>query len=528
MKSQPGRQRWVAGALRAVRAAAFLTLATGINGTIAALEPRYEPIYVYLIAIVVVAWLGGALLGVTTAVAAVILYDTMFAPVERLTPAWSIVPLVVAVGAAVMTHLARVPLKKQQLPVVVPPPLLETTVPTVVSVSPAVDPGEFANLRNQLEDFREQLADAARQTDEARAVAEKESRLRMESATNARARLVGVQHELDAARNDALEQAKRASSLQGQIEELTRRVEESGTKMPALEREIETARSHALETETKLNSTLQELEVAWRRVDEEKTRADAEERRLLEVERKANAALERSITELAERYERPLAEAKKSLAEAFTRIPLLEKERNGAAARAAELQSETERLRTAVHEGETEREAARTELRGLRDQLESIQQQMSGQSEELRAANARAESLEQRAEAFQRDLERARSHVEIERSQRERMERDVDRKIESIVTGLTSDYEDSLGQAMIDKEAAKAEVRGLTAKVEALQKKLADADRGAEIERLEKELDETRIHAEAERGQAMVDKEAAKAEIRSLTARVETLQKRLA
>src|SRR5687767_4486941 len=115
MNEKPGRRRWVPGALRAGRAAAFLTLATGINGTIAALEPRYEPIYVYLAAIVIVAWLGGALLGVTTAVVAVIVYDTMFAPVAGLTPSWSsVVPLVVAVGAAVVTRLARAPLKRPQ------------------------------------------------------------------------------------------------------------------------------------------------------------------------------------------------------------------------------------------------------------------------------------------------------------------------------------------------------------------------------------------------------------------------------
>src|SRR6476469_7499388 len=91
-------RKWIAGALNAARAAALLTIATGVNGTLAAIWPHYEPIYAYLGAVVIVAFLSSAILGATAAVAAVILYDWMFAPV-RMVPSMSIA---IPVGVALL------------------------------------------------------------------------------------------------------------------------------------------------------------------------------------------------------------------------------------------------------------------------------------------------------------------------------------------------------------------------------------------------------------------------------------------
>ena len=44
-------RKWIAGGLHAARAAALLTIATGVNGTLAAIWPHYEPIYAYLAAV---------------------------------------------------------------------------------------------------------------------------------------------------------------------------------------------------------------------------------------------------------------------------------------------------------------------------------------------------------------------------------------------------------------------------------------------------------------------------------------------
>src|SRR6185436_3630373 len=97
MPTRSARSRkWIAGALHIGRAAALLTIATGVNGTLAAIWPHYEPIYAYLLAVVIVAFLSSAILGVTAAVAAVILYDWMFSPVH-IVSSWSIaIPLTIA------------------------------------------------------------------------------------------------------------------------------------------------------------------------------------------------------------------------------------------------------------------------------------------------------------------------------------------------------------------------------------------------------------------------------------------------
>ncbi|HUP45570.1 MAG TPA: response regulator [Thermoanaerobaculia bacterium] len=518
MKSQPGRRRWVAGALRAGRAAAFLTLATGINGTIAALEPRYEPIYVYLAAVVIVAWLGSMLLGVTTAVAAIILYDTMFSPIER-SVSWSAaLPFVVAIGAALFTRLARVPVQRARaFGPAVPPPLLETSPPKVVEIRPAFDADEIEDLREQLADAgraldetRDQLEEARKQLEEARAQGEKETRMHVEQTATARSRLSGLQHELDAARADTIEQTRRAA---------------------ALERDLEAARTKTREAEARINDTTQELEVAWRRVDEEKARSDKEAKRLLDLEQRANEALQKATSDLAARYQEPLAEAKKRLEEAFTRIPVLENERDAAmlsageaSARAAALEQESARLRKA--------------LDGVRSNGELLEQS------EVRRLTERAENLETKLREAQRQAEEARSKEEIERSQRERADGDFDRKLASIADGLTRDYEDSLGQALVEKEAARAEVRDLTARKQSAEKKLAEAKARIdearskeEIERSERERAEagfdrklagivdglTRDYEDSI-GQAMVEKEAARAEVRALKSKVEALQ----
>src|SRR5712691_5900385 len=118
-------RKWIAGARLAGQAAAVLTLATGVNLTLAALFPHYEAIYVYLIAIVVVAWLSSALLGVTTAVVAVVLYDWMFAPV-RVVPSLSFfIPLTIAVATAIATRAIRAPfIERPGLPKPAEPALL--------------------------------------------------------------------------------------------------------------------------------------------------------------------------------------------------------------------------------------------------------------------------------------------------------------------------------------------------------------------------------------------------------------------
>src|SRR5712691_11272477 len=141
-------RKWFAGARLVGQAAAVLTLATGVNLTLAAMFPHYEPIYVYLIAVTAVAWLSSALLGVTTAVVAVVLYDWMFAPV-RVVPSMSfIIPLTIAVATAIATRAIRVPLAQR--------PILPK--PETPALLPAVEPVRTED--NRIPELEAQLAEA--------------------------------------------------------------------------------------------------------------------------------------------------------------------------------------------------------------------------------------------------------------------------------------------------------------------------------------------------------------------------------
>ncbi|MGZ8867554.1 MAG: response regulator, partial [Thermoanaerobaculia bacterium] len=118
---------------------------------------------------------------------------------------------------------------------------------------------------------------------------------------------------------------------------------------------------------------------------------------------------------------------------------------------------------------------------------------------------------------LEKELDETRVRWEAERLEHERVRKEVDTKIASIAAGLTSDYEESLGQAMVDKEAAKAEIRSLTAKIEVLEAKLTDE---------REKVDAQRNEVDAKIA-SMVDKEAATTEIQGLNEKIEALQKQL-
>jgi plectin len=520
MTRENGRRRWAAGALRAGRAAAFLTLATGINGTVAALEPRYEPIYVYLVAVVVVAWLGSVLLGVTTAVVAVVLYDWMFGPSGGAITFSSVVPFVVAIGAAIVTRLARAPLQRPAFPTTPDRPLLD--VPTLVSATPATDPRE-------LQELRVRLSDLGREAEELRATAHNEARLRMEGAASARARLAAVQQELDVSRREAAERGRQVATLQARLDELAGSERGSAGRLVALQNEAKESRSRIEELETSLRETTQELDVAWRQVDEQKSRADAEQKRFRELEQKANDALQKMTADLAARYQQPLADAKKSLGETIARIALIEKEREEARRRESEARKSSEADRAAREELATQLSAATAErdslaakvdeltkrgkshevaLRRAAAEIDELRTMVIAAREEaqrhgaaansdlagrLQASETRAAALEQTVSRLREDAEAATTRLEIERAERERVEREHDRKLQKIVNGLTADYEETIGQITVERETARAELRRLTATADGLKKKIADQE--AALSRAAAEIEELRTAA---------------------------------
>ncbi|MGZ8789594.1 MAG: hypothetical protein ACXW4P_15340, partial [Thermoanaerobaculia bacterium] len=173
---------------------------------LAAIWPHYEPIYVYLVAVVVVAALSSALLGVTAAIAAVIVYDWMFAPV-RVVPSMSIaISFAVAVIIAIVTRAAVPMLRRPALPVSVEPPLLPPIDrPAVVDRPPAVD--VFVETEDrEIKKLREQIATLREQADTMRAQAENEARVHEEAGTAALMREAELHREIEALQKRAEDQ----------------------------------------------------------------------------------------------------------------------------------------------------------------------------------------------------------------------------------------------------------------------------------------------------------------------------------
>ena len=601
-------RRWVSGTLKTVRAAAFLTLATGINGTIAALYPKYEPIYVYLTAIIVIAWISSLLLGVTAAVAAVVIYDSMFSPVRGVPSAAMAVPLVIAVAAAIGTRVARVPvMRRAEIPPTPPPPLLEPA-PHIVSITPSA-PTMAADA--------ERLADLQQQLGEARADREREIQKHNEVAAGARLRHAALQQDLDAARNEIvaamrlqaslrqeLEAARnegsaeraRHESLQQELDAARREAGEAGRRAESMRAELEGAVTRAnrasvriAELEQRAAELVQEVDAAWRKVDEEKTHAarEVELRRQLEhaaTERLEDARrqadlmaaekLQEAVAEISTRYQTPLNEAKARLAQAFTRIPQLESERDQVMALLTRERSAREQLESAgggrmqatIAELSAKHEQALAEARAaLETEKKRAEERINAATidrdmtlTEMRSLARELESVEQKLGEARGLLETERRRAAEETAKRTETEKEFDQRLQSIVTNLTSDYEETIGEATIEKEAAKAETRALAKKLESLQEKVR-ADRKAllqarltekhqleekiklltaelqtevaERERIAQDFD-SRIQSivagitsdqEEAIGEATIEKEAAKAEARALQKRLDAV-----
>ncbi|HSP17019.1 MAG TPA: response regulator [Thermoanaerobaculia bacterium] len=668
----PGRsatsRKWRNGLLQAARAGAFLSIATGVNSILTGLYPRYEPFYAYLISVFVVAWLSSALLGVTTAIVAVILYDWMFSPV-RIVPSMSaVVPLTVAVALAIATRAVKIPVRPRAMLAKAPdPPLLPSVTPL-----PAVN-----ILRDdpRVEDLTRQLAAAHARADD-------EAALRAEANVAAEASV---------------------AKLTNDIETLRHTIGEQNGRWAVARREIEVAAKRLQDAETRAASAQQELEAARRRLEEESTRAARETAMREQLEVAGQASLQKAIADLSAKHEAALTEAKqlsdtsqKSVAEltarkdaiaaeaqkrveaATARMNALQRELDrtlaslseeharadretklrtqletaarGTLQRTAEVstnyQREAKEARDGAKAAEERATAAERELARLRSQLSAAQLQneedalelqrtkQALEDETLRAtfeAAARQKTADEAA-TIRQELERLAGEIEQERNrtieahaqremaardseekagqaqveieaakagllsasqkiqellaqaaqiqaEREQMAREFDDKLQKVVTGITNDYEAAAGETLIEKEAAKAELRRANKRIEELQaqaaKREADAEQmargfGENLQKAHQMVQESEARAaqaqadlqqerrraddekaarekldaewndklqkivghltedhETDLGEAMLQREGARAEARSLTARVTALQQKL-
>ncbi len=374
------------GILITLRAAAIVIIVTGLNDVIASAVPRYEPLYLYLAAVALVALMDSILLGIAAGILSIAFYALLFMPRADALSSAIIIPaaagLGVAVAGAVIRGFVRVSQRKREPVFPVMPPLLETSAVAHVTdnaeVLAAID-----ELRNEL---RTAIAD------------------------------------LNASRGREVDLADRTRSHSAELEAMEARI-----------RQFENDRDWALKI----------AEEGRARADRERgLRADAE--RLLAEAREESATMAGRLAELelsvheSERLQRDATALRARIAE-------LEK-----AVAAATPVSEVEELRRALSETRT------------------LQRQAAA---DAAAERQRAETLEEEAREF-------------------------DKKLQTIVTHLASDHEADLGQALSEKEEAKAELRAVGVKLTTLQRKYEEE--AVKLRDAETLLAETRAAAQAE------------------------------
>jgi CheY-like chemotaxis protein len=620
--------------LHAARAAAFLSIATGVNSILSALYPRYEPFYAYLLSVLVVAWLSSALLGVTTAIVAVVLYDWMFSPVRVVPSASFVVPLTVAVTLAVAARAAKVPMRaRAMLPRSAEPPLLPPPPQALPPVNILRDDPRVGELTRRLTEAQARADDEAALRAEANVAAEsraaeltneieslrqtigeqngrwamarREIEVAAKRLQDAEARAAGAQQELDAAKRRVEDESARAArevALREQLEaaghkspqktigDLSTKYEatvaEARQRAEKLQRSLAelTAKHEAAlaETQKRVQTAEDKTQVLQRELDrtlaslsEEHARADREAKLRSQLEAAARETLQRTAN-VSLTHQREAKEAAAAAQAAEQRAAALKRDLETlrgevAAARlqneedALELQRvkqalEDESLRVTFESAARQKSAvdassARREIQRLAAEIEDernrtieaqAQREMAAQEadEKLGGVNRTIQELqsqltaaqaqrEQMAREFDQKLQTAsEKNRDLEartvqmQAQREQMSREFDEKLQKIVAGITTDYEHATGEALIEKEAAKAELRLATKRIEALQSRAAKAD--AEWnEKLQKIVAHLTEDHEADLGEAMLQREGARAEARSLAARVTALQQKI-
>jgi CheY-like chemotaxis protein len=313
-----------------------------------------------------------------------------------------------------------------------------------------------------------------------------------------------------------LEEALSSTAPVSEFDELRRALAETRNARDRARGETMAEKSRAEELERSIAAERAEGDS---RVGEERKRADVAVQRAAELEQTVTM-LEARIAESARLID---AAAKRSRdLESAGKEERAIRERLEAEIAQFDAKLETISNRLAVeHEAELgeatkERDAARAEAQASRDRVAELETAAAtfddrvqtlashlASDHEADLGNAVAEREEARAEgrrlrARVAELEDflAQEKAKVEASLAER-EVEFDEKLQTIVTHLASDHEADLGQALSEKEAAKAETRALSLKLSQTQRKL---------EEVESQLLETRsaAHKEIDRLRAQI------------------------
>jgi CheY-like chemotaxis protein len=199
------------------------------------------------------------------------------------------------------------------------------------------------------------------------------------------------------------------------------------------------------------------------------------------------------------------------------------------------------------------REAAKAEVRAMHQKLQALQDQLQSARDGRLGLLQRDDQLSKELEQALKD--RARLEADLaalratppvdEKAIRYKIEAEYGEKLQTIVAHMATDHEADVGKAIEEREAARAEMRNLTAKLSAMQQKLAGAEattpRAAVVdekairdkieaewsEKLQTIVNHMATDHEADVGKSIEEREAARAEARNLAIKMKALEQKL-
>jgi CheY-like chemotaxis protein len=558
--AESGRDLQRRGILIALRAAAIVIIATGVNDVIAGARPEYEPLYAYLAAIALVVLLDGVVLGTLSALVAVAFYALLFIPrgtasLALLFPLGASFATIVASGVVRGAVRAR---KRAAEPVLFPHAVqsLLVSAPAAVDhtkVLSAIDElrddlhaavseltaarereaatqQAYADARDALgarlhhaeEESARRAAEAETERTErthletaARAQADESTRLLAEAREEA-ASLVARVTELELGRSeseaDGYARQSEAATLRARVEELEQALADVAGSQADGERALLDARAENSDLLQRLQAFQDELRVApsdRRRVAELERELAAERTAQLVAAAEYDEKVHNITTRVAEDHQAALNDASAEAEDARTEAGGARAEAHRLAERVQALEDELRQRAADVQARETDAAAARAEADSLAMLVASLQEELrstaSGRDEggvELATMRARIAELEQTLASTNAGF---------------------DERLSTIVAHLAEDHEADLGKAMEEKEEARAEARSLHVRLTALQRKVEE-ERQLVTAKV-RDADEHFRHSQQEAARMLAEtRAAAQREIDKLRARVAELE----
>ena len=294
-----------------------------------------------------------------------------------------------------------------------------------------------------------------------------------------------------------------------------------------LNQEIASARSREAELNESFKKAIEESRGNHERDLKDRDAKLNEIRRALDSER----GVRKEVESLARELQKQLTDTAASQGDLHRTIDGERAARAKVESHARELMGRIEHLERIDAESTEKHTARETEIASLTARIAELQVALESEraarderEEQRDAERAKAAGLE--AELEKSDVE-WKDRVAAVESQLASREAEWNVKLQKIVSGLATDHENDLGKAIEEREAAKAEARSHAKRVGDLEAQHA-ARETEWNEKLQKIVSGMATDHESDVGEALEQREAAKAEARAMATRVSDLERQLA